>query len=194
MMHSFHSNCRTKLLLVSVETLLVIVLGIFLVSLSWFVSFAILRSQWPMACAASAPLCLAFLILDSNSLQIRRILWTRVALFQTCFHYQAMMTQCLVQAFSCLAMKQIHPQFSPWTCSDSLVLGWSQTFSHVRRLRTQLHRILSLLLGLCLEFRVALDHDQVLLCVCHSSSIHLATVSSFWVVAMLSLFSLGPGL
>ena len=38
---------------------------------------------------------------------------TRVALFQTCFHYQAMMTQCLVQAFSCLAMKQIHPQFSP---------------------------------------------------------------------------------
>ena len=147
-----------------------------------------------MACAASAPLCLAFQILDSNSLQIRRIHWTRVALFQTYFHYQATMTQCLGQAFSCLAMKQILPQFFPWTYSDSLVLDWSQTFLHVRRLRTQLHRILSLLLGLCLEFRVTLNHDQVLQCVCHSSSIHLATVSSFWVVAMLSLFSLGPDL
>ena len=186
MMHSFHSSCRTKLHLVSVETLLVIVLGIFLVSLSWFVSFAILRIQWPMACEASAPWCLAFQILDSNSLQIRRILWTRVALFQTYFHCQVTMTQYLWQAFSCLAMKQIHLRFSPWTCSDSLILDWSQTFSHVRRLRTQLHRILSLLLRLCLEFRVTLDHDQALLCVCHSSSIHLAIVSSFWAAAMLS--------
>ena len=104
------------------------------------------------------------------------------------------MTQCLEQASSYLAMKQIHLRFSPWTCSDLLILDWSRTFLHARQLRIQLHRILSLLPGLGLEFRVTLDHDQVRLCVYRSSNIHLAIVSSSWAVAMLSLFSLGPDL
>ena len=193
-MHSFHSSCRTWLHPVSAEILPVISLGTSLVSLSWFFSSAILQIQWLVGYAISAPWCLAFQILDSNSLLTRRILWTRATLSQTCFHCQATMTQYREQAFSYLAMKQIHPRFSPWTCWDSLTLDWSQTFSHVRQLRIQLHRILSLLLGLGSESRVTLDHELVPLCEYHFGSIHLAKVSSSWAVAKLSLFSLGPDL